>query len=165
MPTPQASKRRCSVSTSSGTVVAPRMGQPEQPFEFVRPPWHPDAACRGQDPNLFFPTHGKHGQTNAVALALCADCPVREPCLRFALEQPEATDIGIWGGTTRLQRKRLRRELRMVKRPRKVICRECSGLYETTNPSARFCSVRCRQRSYDRHSRAARAKRKAKKVQ
>jgi WhiB family transcriptional regulator, redox-sensing transcriptional regulator len=71
--------------------------------------WREHAACRASDPELFFPV----GTTGPVldeirsAKAVCQDCPVREPCLQFALETNQ--DTGIWGGTTEEERRRLRR--------------------------------------------------------
>jgi WhiB family transcriptional regulator, redox-sensing transcriptional regulator len=57
------------------------------------------AACRSADPDLFFPMAGpRAGLTEIRAKAVCARCPVREPCLDYAIEtgQPH----GVWGGTT-----------------------------------------------------------------
>ena len=69
-----------------------------------RPPWHADAACRGPDPALFFPLRG-NGRP-VVALAHCEGCSVRSECLAAALEVPAT---GVWGGTTGLARRTLRR--------------------------------------------------------
>ena len=70
------------------------------------PTWRLEAACRGwPQPEVFFPGRG---DTNAVraARAVCAGCPVREPCLAFALA--EHILEGVWGGTSERQRRRLR---------------------------------------------------------
>jgi len=53
------------------------------------------AACVGTSPDIFFPSPGAR-LTKSVALAVCARCPVREPCLQLALDHNE-TD-GIYGG-------------------------------------------------------------------
>jgi WhiB family redox-sensing transcriptional regulator len=55
--------------------------------------WKAQAACRGKDPELFFPTQGDHAPE---AKALCASCPVQAECLNYALVAAE--DFGIWGG-------------------------------------------------------------------
>ena len=74
--------------------------------------WRDQAACRDTDPELFFPI----GSTGAVldeidaAKAVCQECPVRQPCLQFALETNQ--DTGIWGGTSEDERRRLRRAWR-----------------------------------------------------
>jgi Transcription factor WhiB len=39
------------------------------------------------------------------AKAICAECPYKKACLEFALKYSE---IGIWGGTTELERRRMR---------------------------------------------------------
>jgi WhiB family transcriptional regulator, redox-sensing transcriptional regulator len=69
--------------------------------------WKTDAACRGMDPDVFFPTD-EVGQ--AAALDVCAECPVRELCLEFAIRSRQ-TD-GVWGGTTPRERRKLIRQRR-----------------------------------------------------
>jgi WhiB family redox-sensing transcriptional regulator len=64
--------------------------------------WRELAACRGYDPELFFPVgdtwEGKGNARRAeVALAICADCPIREQCLADALERGDVW--AILGGT------------------------------------------------------------------
>lgn len=70
--------------------------------------WQALGACRGLDPDVFFPERG--GSMVAAtwkARRVCAGCPVRLPCLEHALEWPEK--LGVWGGTTEQERRRLRR--------------------------------------------------------
>jgi WhiB family redox-sensing transcriptional regulator len=72
--------------------------------------WTARAACRRADPELFFPI-GSSGPAAlkqiAAAKEICARCPVREQCLRFALGTGQ--DYGIWGGLTADERRRMRR--------------------------------------------------------
>lgn len=68
-------------------------------------PWHADATCAGTDPDLWFPTRGEE---TAEAKQICAGCPVREPCLEYALRKNE--QWGIWGGMSRRERDRVRRD-------------------------------------------------------
>ncbi|WP_095932130.1 WhiB family transcriptional regulator [Streptomyces sp. Tue6028] len=75
--------------------------------------WRESAACRTVDPDLFFPI----GNTGPAVLqieeakAVCRACPVRDACLRWALDTGQA--IGIWGGTSEGERRALaRREAR-----------------------------------------------------
>jgi WhiB family redox-sensing transcriptional regulator len=70
----------------------------------IAPAWTADAACRGADTALFFP---EYGGSAAPAKAICAECPVRLQCLEFAIDQH--FNAGIWGGSTRDERRRLRR--------------------------------------------------------
>lgn len=56
------------------------------------------------DANIFFPDTD---QEAGPAKVVCASCPVREPCLEFALATRQMD--GIWGGLTETQRRRLRR--------------------------------------------------------
>jgi|HubBroStandDraft_3_1064219.scaffolds.fasta_scaffold366608_2 WhiB family redox-sensing transcriptional regulator len=61
-------------------------------------------ACRGEDPELFFPISSAALALAQVssAKAVCARCPVRVNCLTYALIiRPE----GIWGGTTSEERR------------------------------------------------------------
>lgn len=69
-----------------------------------RPHWHHRAACRGLDPDLFFPGRG---QSTTEARAVCAGCPVRQPCRDFAVTNGER--FGIWGQTSERQRRSIRR--------------------------------------------------------
>src|SRR6266545_921054 len=71
---------------------------------------HPEvlrgAACGDQDLGLFYPQPGDL-ETERAAKAVCAACPVREPCLEMALATGD--QHAILGGTTPTERGRLRR--------------------------------------------------------
>jgi WhiB family redox-sensing transcriptional regulator len=71
--------------------------------------WRDDAACRVMPPELFFPagTSGAALENIDAAKAVCNACPVQNACLRFAFETKQ--EDGIWGGTTEVERRRLRR--------------------------------------------------------
>jgi WhiB family redox-sensing transcriptional regulator len=70
--------------------------------------WSLAAACRRADPELFFPvgTTGPSAGQIAQAKEICRTCPVRTPCLGWALQS--GIDYGIWGGTTETERRALR---------------------------------------------------------
>lgn len=72
--------------------------------------WAHEAACLGEDQAKFFSGEGR-GAIPDEARAICAACPVREPCLEHALAHDERE--GVWGGLTAKERKALKR-----KRPR-----------------------------------------------
>lgn len=72
------------------------------------PAWRKDAACRGEDVNIFFPID--YGQA-VKAKKICAACPVRVQCLDWALSHPQAEDAGIFGGTSFRERRKIRRAL------------------------------------------------------
>ena len=63
--------------------------------------WRARAACRGHDPELFFPDPSDTVGAKA-AKAICADCPVRFECLDDANRHHAA--YGIWGGQERTGR-------------------------------------------------------------
>ncbi|GEM_PF-202683 len=72
--------------------------------------WRHEAACRGEDSSLFFAPNyfekrGEKEAREAKAKAICARCPVREPCLEYALRIREPH--GIWGGLNEFERRQL----------------------------------------------------------
>ena len=71
--------------------------------------WRSLGACRGEDPELFFPVvpHGPGLMQISRAKAVCARCQVRGACLRFALETVQ--EYGVWGGTSEDERRAARR--------------------------------------------------------
>jgi WhiB family redox-sensing transcriptional regulator len=71
-----------------------------------RPAWMKRAACRGEDPALFFPTRGVNAATMAKTRAICASCPVRAECLDYA--RVTVDTMGVWGGTTERERRGMR---------------------------------------------------------
>ncbi|WP_372460625.1 WhiB family transcriptional regulator [Actinomycetospora endophytica] len=71
--------------------------------------WRARAACRDHDPELFFPTaHSGPARAAQAAAAkrVCAGCPVREACLRFALAH---LPHGVAGGLDEDERRAVRR--------------------------------------------------------
>ncbi|TNC24637.1 WhiB family transcriptional regulator [Amycolatopsis alkalitolerans] len=74
--------------------------------------WQERAACRDEDPELFFPVSemGPGARQVARAKAVCARCPVRAECLEYALDT--GLDHGIFGGMTDTERRKLVRRTR-----------------------------------------------------
>lgn len=66
------------------------------------------AACRDEDPELFFPFEGEKDK-EAAAKAVCAGCELLSACREFAVEHPNLTEFGVWGGTTERERRLARR--------------------------------------------------------
>ena len=64
--------------------------------------WMDRAACKGKT-NLMFPKEHKDITYIAEARALCRECPVRTPCLAYALQYPTADIHGVWAGLTSRQ--------------------------------------------------------------
>ncbi|HUP70034.1 MAG TPA: WhiB family transcriptional regulator [Acidimicrobiales bacterium] len=69
--------------------------------------WRQHGACRGTDPDVFYPVSDEEAEP---AKAICATCPVREPCLEYALSTRERD--GVWGGATERERRRMIRQRR-----------------------------------------------------
>ena len=76
--------------------------------------WRELAACRGTHLEVFFPGRG---ETAGPARQVCAACPVRQPCLDYAITSRIA--YGVWGGLTERERRALRsRWVRATRRER-----------------------------------------------
>ena len=76
--------------------------------------WRELAACRGTDLEVFFP---ERGETAGLARRVCAACPVRQPCLDYAITN--RITHGIWGGLTERERRAPRsRWVRAARRER-----------------------------------------------
>lgn len=69
--------------------------------------WMVDGKCREMPPTLFFPSDGLGVQ---AAQRICADCPVAETCLEYALVN--RIDHGVWGGRSERERRRILRRRR-----------------------------------------------------
>jgi WhiB family redox-sensing transcriptional regulator len=76
------------------------------------PDWREEAACHDADPELFFPegTSGPALLQVDQAKRVCQSCPVRQPCLSFALRL--GLPPGIWGGASETERRDLHRHAR-----------------------------------------------------
>lgn len=78
------------------------------------PAWQARAACAGMPLDLFFPIEEPpYYETVEAALNICAQCPVRPECLRYAMENN--LSYGVWGGTSAGERARARRSARKQK--------------------------------------------------
>jgi len=69
--------------------------------------WRKRAACRGIDPEVFYPATDEEAEE---AKAICATCPVHQACLEHALAHRERE--GVWGGCTERERRRIIRHRR-----------------------------------------------------
>ncbi|MGF7234628.1 MAG: WhiB family transcriptional regulator [Frankia sp.] len=95
---------------SAGVPVLPGRDLPPQPFGEGWPAyWRQESLCRDGDPDAFFPPDGRNTKARAAAEArarrICADCPVRRPCLATAIFRQE--EHGVWGGLTSDERANL----------------------------------------------------------
>ena len=64
--------------------------------------WMAEGNCRLHPPATFFPSDGVGVDK---ARKICRDCPVKGPCLEYALE--ERIDHGVWGGCSERERRRI----------------------------------------------------------
>ena len=72
--------------------------------------WQVKAACRGPQASVFFPpSHFERKDEKETresrAKSICATCPVRQPCLDYAIRIREPH--GIWGGLNEVERRQL----------------------------------------------------------
>src|SRR5215475_2614241 len=70
--------------------------------------WMAVGNCREESPSLFFPSDGVGVE---VARRICATCPVKSPCLEYALAN--GIDHGVWGGASERERRRIARRRRL----------------------------------------------------
>lgn len=69
--------------------------------------WAEEAACRGLDPMIFYPSTDEEAEQ---AKEICAGCPVQTACLEHAIDEREHN--GVWGGATERERQRIIRRRR-----------------------------------------------------
>ncbi|MDQ1705293.1 MAG: WhiB family transcriptional regulator, redox-sensing transcriptional regulator [Frankiaceae bacterium] len=71
--------------------------------------WRHRAACRDEDPELFFPigTTGPALLQIDEAKAVCRECHVVDDCLSWSLETGQ--ESGVWGGLSEDERRALSR--------------------------------------------------------
>lgn len=74
--------------------------------------WRTRAACRDEDPDLFFPigTSGSALLQTEQAKEVCRSCPVQQQCLDWAMDTGQS--LGVWGGTSETERRALKRRLK-----------------------------------------------------
>jgi WhiB family redox-sensing transcriptional regulator len=70
--------------------------------------WMARGLCREIAPSTFFPSDGVGVE---VARKICADCPVRQACLEYALGN--RIDHGVWGGCSERERRRILKRRRV----------------------------------------------------
>ena len=71
--------------------------------------WMADGKCRELPPSVFFPSDGLGVQ---AAQRICAECPVSDACLEYALVN--RIDHGVWGGRSERERRRILRRRRVA---------------------------------------------------
>ena len=74
-----------------------------------RPRWQAEGLCRRPENRglTWFPVRGSHPALTAACRAVCEVCPVADPCLDFALDDPSLS--GTWAGTSQRQREAIRK--------------------------------------------------------
>ena len=70
--------------------------------------WMTAGKCQDMPPSVFFPNDGVGVE---IARRICANCPVKAPCLEYALLN--RIDHGVWGGSSERERRRIARRRRL----------------------------------------------------
>jgi WhiB family redox-sensing transcriptional regulator len=70
--------------------------------------WMRQGLCRSEPPSRFFPSDGVGVD---IARRICAQCPVRQACLEYALTN--RIDHGVWGGCSERERRRILKRRRL----------------------------------------------------
>jgi WhiB family redox-sensing transcriptional regulator len=74
-----------------------------------------EANCIGIDVEMFFTEEGSGTfKEENLLKRICGACTVKSECLDYALQNSVQ---GWWGGTSEIQRKRLRRQLNIIPQP------------------------------------------------
>ncbi|MCY3785140.1 MAG: WhiB family transcriptional regulator [bacterium] len=73
------------------------------------------ASCASESPDVFFPSDGV-GVLRAQKI--CAECPVMNECLEYALANH--ISHGVWGGASERQRRRMQNKRRQQRLKRAV---------------------------------------------
>jgi len=95
-------KRVCSTHYTAIWRGTAQLPEPTRPLPTG---WMAAAACRGEDPEVWFPV--SESFLHPVAEQVCGGCPVRSECLEWALDsQP----LGIAGGLTSEERRQIRKD-------------------------------------------------------
>jgi WhiB family redox-sensing transcriptional regulator len=68
------------------------------------PGWRRDALCKEYPLSWFFPLRGEDAEKGK---AVCCRCAVQAECLSFAMSDPDARHVGIWGATSARERRKL----------------------------------------------------------
>jgi WhiB family transcriptional regulator, redox-sensing transcriptional regulator len=71
--------------------------------------WMAEGNCVDEPPSLFFPSDGVGVE---VAKRICKTCPVKEPCLEYALYH--RIEHGVWGGQSERGRRRILKRRRTL---------------------------------------------------
>jgi WhiB family redox-sensing transcriptional regulator len=71
--------------------------------------WMAEGKCKDLPPETFFPSDGVGVD---VARRICKDCPVKSPCLEYAIANH--IDHGVWGGASERERRRIARQRRQL---------------------------------------------------
>lgn len=92
------------MSRARGTTVA-------FPGTVAQPRWERKPGCATADPRVFFPEDldgnpVEDGPEGDTARRICAQCPLRDQCLRWALSA--GMPAGIWGGHSTRERDDIR---------------------------------------------------------
>lgn len=106
--------------------------------------WMLDAACRGMNPDDFHPARGALDKLRA-AQQICAGCTVKQHCLTYAManETRVGEAVGIWGGLSGRQRRKMAEERARTRTHR-------SPNPRAATPQQRAMAVRMHREGYPR---------------
>ena len=84
----------------------------------VEDEWQLRAACRGPHSAVFYPPSSferrdEKAAREVRAKEICRTCPVKTPCLEYALRN--GVDHGVWGGASERERRRINRQRRLAR--------------------------------------------------
>jgi WhiB family transcriptional regulator, redox-sensing transcriptional regulator len=88
------------------------------PLQRANLDWQQQALCREVGPELFFPGKGE-SELSQAAKKVCEHCQVVAECLEYAVTFGD-NPVGVWGGKTEQELRKLRAERRRIAQERVV---------------------------------------------
>lgn len=85
-------------------------------------PWMKYGACRNLPNGIFYPDNDAGNNYASSARAICNSCLHQLDCLNYALDNK--IDDGVWGGTTREERRKMQRARRHALRHSRVLAQQ-----------------------------------------
>ena len=78
-----------------------------EPIDIKEEEWKKNTNCQGLDTEAFFPIKRGAYENRDMLTRICGACDVKQQCIDYAVKH----DLqGWWGGTTEIQRRRIRAE-------------------------------------------------------
>jgi WhiB family redox-sensing transcriptional regulator len=103
--------RSCVKAYANGTAQKIIVDTAIRPIKIEEEQWKEQSNCAGADTDAFFPVNKGAYENKDMLTRICNACPVKAECLDYAVKYDL---LGWWGGTTEIQRRRIRAERKVA---------------------------------------------------